>query len=162
MVTERSSTIGPVGRQVIANIERLRKDRRLSLRDLSERLAEAGRPIAKSQIRALSKAERRVDADDLAAFAEVLGVDVTSLLAPPGAVAGRPPAHPLLASPLLTTEQLAEYLGDVSTRTLEDWRLRGIGPDYVPLSPKMVRYRVAAVERWLDGLERSARDRTRT
>ena len=73
-----------------------------------------------------------------------------------------PSAPPLPMPPLLTTEQLAEYLGDVSTRTLEDWRLLGIGPDYVTLSPKMVRYRIAAVERWLDGLERSARDRTKT
>lgn len=159
-MTKRTSTIGPVGRQVIANVERLRKDRRLSHRALSERLAEAGRPIDASILHRQS--QRPVDADDLAALAEVLGVDVTSLLAPPSAAAGRPPAHPLLASPLLTTQQLAEYLGDVSTRTLEDWRLRGIGPDYVPLSPKMVRYRAAAVERWLDGLERSARDRTKT
>lgn len=74
----------------------------------------------------------------------------------------KPPTQAFPASPLLTTEQLAEYLGDVSTRTLEDWRRLGTGPDYVPLSPKMVRYRLAAVERWLDGLERSAGDRTKT
>jgi hypothetical protein len=42
MMTEHTSTIGPVGRQVIANIERLRKDRRLSLQALSDRLAEIG------------------------------------------------------------------------------------------------------------------------
>ena len=159
-MTKRTSTIGPVGRQVIANVERLRKDRRLSHRALSERLAEAGRPIDASVLHRQS--QRPVDADDLAALAEVLDVDVTSLLTPPGAAAGRPPAHPLLASPLLTTQQLAEYLGEVSTRTLEDWRRLGTGPDYVTLSPKMVRYRVATVERWLDRLERSARDRTKT
>jgi hypothetical protein len=57
----------------------------------------------------------------------------------------------------MSTEQLSEYLGDVSPRTLEDWRRQGLGPDYVPLSAKMVRYRPEAVERWLDGLERKNR-----
>jgi predicted DNA-binding transcriptional regulator AlpA len=78
-------------------------------------------------------------------------------ISPPG-----PPAPPLPTPALLTTEELAAYLGDVSVRTLEDWRRQGTGPDYVTLSPKMVRYRHAAVERWLDGLERNARGRTKT
>ena len=58
---------------------------------------------------------------------------------------------------LLTTEELAAYLGDVSVRTLEDWRRLGIGPDFVPLSAKLVRYRLRTVERWLDSLERKDR-----
>lgn len=62
-----------------------------------------------------------------------------------------------MAAKLWTTEELADYLGDVSVRTLEDWRRQGLGPDYVSISPKMVRYRPAAVERWLDSRERKSR-----
>jgi predicted DNA-binding transcriptional regulator AlpA len=57
---------------------------------------------------------------------------------------------------LLTTEQLAEYLGDISTRTLEDWRRQGLGPDFITLSAKMVRYRPEAVDAWLDSRTRKA------
>ena len=48
---------------------------------------------------------------------------------------------------LLDTPQAAELLG-VSTRTLEDWRLRGCGPRFIRASPRMVRYRPSALERW--------------
>lgn len=50
---------------------------------------------------------------------------------------------------LLTTAQTAEMLGDMSVRTLEDWRRKGVGPNYVPLSAKCVRYRLADVEDWI-------------
>ena len=63
----------------------------------------------------------------------------------------------MAAAKLLTTEALADYLGDVSVRTLEDWRRQGLGPDFVPISAKMVRYRPEAVDRWLAGLERKTR-----
>lgn len=58
---------------------------------------------------------------------------------------------------LLTTEELAAYLGNVSIRTLEDWRRLGLGPDFVPLSPQLIRYRPEAVARWLDSRERKSR-----
>jgi Helix-turn-helix domain len=58
---------------------------------------------------------------------------------------------------LLSTEELAAYLGDVSVRTLEDWRRLGLGPDFVPLSPRLVRYRPEAVNAWLLDLERKSR-----
>jgi hypothetical protein len=59
---------------------------------------------------------------------------------------------------LLTTEDLAKLLGgDVSVRTLEDWRRRGTGPDFVSLSTKMVRYRPEAVDAWLLARERKTR-----
>lgn len=54
---------------------------------------------------------------------------------------------------LLTTKDLAEILGEVSTRTLEDWRRKGSGPDFVTVGGK-VRYRPVAVDRWLRAHER--------
>jgi transcriptional regulator with XRE-family HTH domain len=75
--------IGPVGRAVIANIEQLRAERGLSLAGLSERLAELGRPIGDTVLHRQSQGRRRIDADDLAAFARVFGVTPARLLAPP-------------------------------------------------------------------------------
>lgn len=64
----------------------------------------------------------------------------------------------LAASKLLTTEQVAELLGDVSKRTLEDWRRLGRGPDFVPFGKTMIRYRPEAVDAWLRSRERSTAD----
>jgi len=58
---------------------------------------------------------------------------------------------------ILTTEEVAALLSDVSVRTLEDWRRQGLGPDFIAISAKMVRYRREAVDRWLDSLERKTR-----
>ena len=63
----RTSMIGPVGRTVIANIERLRREQRLSLRDLSARLAALGRPIGDTVLHRQSTGRRRIDSDDLVA-----------------------------------------------------------------------------------------------
>jgi transcriptional regulator with XRE-family HTH domain len=83
--------IGPVGRTVIANIEQLRKAAGLSFRDLAARCAELDRTIGAAVLHRQSQGKRRVDADDLVAFAEVFGVTVADLLGPqPAAVAGHP------------------------------------------------------------------------
>jgi transcriptional regulator with XRE-family HTH domain len=74
--------IGPVGRYVIYNIERLRKMRGLSFRDLAVRLAELGRPIGDTVLHRQSQGKRRIDADDLIAFAIALGVNPNALLFP--------------------------------------------------------------------------------
>ena len=49
---------------------------------------------------------------------------------------------------LLTTQQLAEYLG-VAVSTLIQYRRDGNGPIYIKLG-HLVRYRMQDVERWLD------------
>jgi len=54
---------------------------------------------------------------------------------------------PGLSQQYLSTEQTALYIG-VSVRTLEDWRRQGTGPDFAPLSAKLVRYRVCDVDEW--------------
>jgi len=59
---------------------------------------------------------------------------------------------------ILTTEEVAALLsGDVAVRTLEDWRRQGLGPDFITISARMVRYRREAVDRWLDSRERKTR-----
>lgn len=49
---------------------------------------------------------------------------------------------------LLTTHQLAEYLG-ITTRTLERWRATRVGPAWVYAGRK-VRYRRQDVDKWLE------------
>lgn len=49
---------------------------------------------------------------------------------------------------LLDTGEAAELLG-LSARTLQDWRLRGVGPRYIRLSSKAVRYRPRELARWI-------------
>jgi predicted DNA-binding transcriptional regulator AlpA len=54
-----------------------------------------------------------------------------------------------IAMKLLTTKEAAAYF-QVSPRTLEDWRYKQEGPDYITLTDKTVRYRESALERFLD------------
>src|SRR5215831_21018675 len=50
---------------------------------------------------------------------------------------------------LLTQQQVAARLG-VSARTIEGWRARGVGPPFLRLSARAVRYRAVDLEQWLD------------
>ena len=91
---EKARAMGPVGDIVRRNVEELRKARRLSLRALSELLAEAGRPIFPSGLLNVSRGVRRVDVDDLVALAKVLGTSPAALLglASCGTCGDSPPA----------------------------------------------------------------------
>jgi transcriptional regulator with XRE-family HTH domain len=80
--------VGPIGRHLIANIDRLRQARGFSWRKLSAELTSIGRPIPPLGLTRMAKAERRVDVDELAALAQVLDVTPGELLTPPGA--GKP------------------------------------------------------------------------
>lgn len=73
---------GPIGENVIANVEALRKDRQLSYEALAAKLAEIGHPMNPVSLSRLGRGERRVGADDLVAIAIVLGVNVSALLLP--------------------------------------------------------------------------------
>ncbi len=48
----------------------------------------------------------------------------------------------------VNTQKAASLLG-VSVRTLEEWRKKKTGPAYLKLGPKLVRYEVAELERFL-------------
>jgi len=101
---------GPVGRNLIANVEWLRAERGLSLNRLSALLEEAGRPVPPLGLSRMIKAGRRVDVDELAALAAVLGVTPDVLLAPLGERAGDPlPDHAAIDA----ARQLAARIGDL-------------------------------------------------
>ena len=55
---------------------------------------------------------------------------------------------------LLTTEQAADYLG-VKPRTLESWRLKGIGLPFVKVG-RLVRYLQTTLDDWLLSCQRKS------
>jgi transcriptional regulator with XRE-family HTH domain len=75
--------LGPVGRSVIQNLERLRTERELTYRQLSDRLSAIGRPIPTLGLSRIEKGNRRVDVDDLVALCIALEVSPAALLLPP-------------------------------------------------------------------------------
>ncbi|MEU7913456.1 helix-turn-helix domain-containing protein [Microbispora bryophytorum] len=82
VVRRQTNDVGPVGREVAANLRRFRDARGLSTTQLSKLLAEQGRPIQPTGITKIEKGDRRVDVDDLVALATVLGVSPVALLLP--------------------------------------------------------------------------------
>lgn len=81
-MAETKIEIGPTGQTVSANVRRLREEQNLTVAALSRRLADRGRLIAPLGLRRLESGQRRVDADDLAALAVVLGTSPAALLMP--------------------------------------------------------------------------------
>ena len=75
--------VGPIGDTVRHNIRHLRYARRRSLRTLSEELTKTGHKLSADTILKTEQGLRRVDVDDLTAFATVLGVKPGQLLKPP-------------------------------------------------------------------------------
>lgn len=49
----------------------------------------------------------------------------------------------------VNTKVAADLLG-VSVRTLEDWRSKGIGPKFVKIGRKILRYEIAEINAFLD------------
>ncbi|MGY4543137.1 transcriptional regulator with XRE-family HTH domain [Arthrobacter sp. UYNi723] len=74
--------IGPSGETVADNIKRVREAQRLTYTELSKRLSECGRSVSPLAVRRIEEKERRVDVDDLVAFAVSLGVTPKTLLMP--------------------------------------------------------------------------------
>ena len=111
---------GPVGRNLVANVEHLRRARGLSLRKLSAALGEAGRAVPPLGLSRMANGERRVDVDELVALAEVLRVTPDVLLSPPEAVRAGPaevPAALREARNLVSRiEDLLEAAGDPTAR----------------------------------------------
>jgi predicted DNA-binding transcriptional regulator AlpA len=49
----------------------------------------------------------------------------------------------------MTTDEVAAYLG-VSPRSIERWRLQRVGPPFIKLSARAIRYSSAALREWRD------------
>jgi transcriptional regulator with XRE-family HTH domain len=80
-VAEKATNpLGRAGETVSRNIKRLREEQRLTFVELADRLSKIGRPIPVLGLRRIERGERRVDVDDLFAFAEVFGVAPSALL----------------------------------------------------------------------------------
>lgn len=56
---------------------------------------------------------------------------------------------------LLCTKELAKRLS-VSTQWLEIGRVHGYGPPFIKMSPRMVRYRISDVRKWLNARSRTS------
>ncbi|WP_137652481.1 helix-turn-helix transcriptional regulator [Bifidobacterium moukalabense] len=83
MVVKKKRQVNQVaetGHTVAANIKRLRGS--MQYKQLTERLDNIGRPIAELGLRKIESGERKVDVDDLMAFAIVFGVSPLTLLLP--------------------------------------------------------------------------------
>lgn len=50
---------------------------------------------------------------------------------------------------LLSEKEVAELLG-FSPRTLQAWRVRGGGPEYVEVSSRCIRYRRCDLDAWIE------------
>ena len=50
----------------------------------------------------------------------------------------------------LVDEKVAGKIICKPTPTLRDWRYRGIGPTYIKVGPKSVRYRRSDLDAWLE------------
>lgn len=77
--------VGPTGRRVADNIKELRGG--MQYKELSRRLSEVGRPIAPLGLRKIEEYERKVDVDDLTAFAVVFNVSPLRILMPSNGLA---------------------------------------------------------------------------
>lgn len=75
--------VGPTGDVVRRNIRRLREQQNLDQRALGGKLDAAGHPMLPTVVSKTERGERRVDVDDLVAFAAALGVAPARLLEPP-------------------------------------------------------------------------------
>lgn len=82
IMPKRQVEIGPTGETVRTNVKRLRRRQELTLRDLSDRMERADRPMGHSTISEIERGARRVDADDLMALAVALEVSPATLLMP--------------------------------------------------------------------------------
>lgn len=124
--------LGPTGRAVAANVERLRVAQNLTFAALSDRLERLERPIPPLGLRKIVGETRRVDADDLVGLAVALGVSPSTLLMPSGVAADEvvAAADAELKAATLWEWLIAEWpfpkqggLMEFFTRALPAWKL---------------------------------------
>lgn len=79
---KRAIELGATSVTVAENLLRVRRCRGLSVRALSAAMAKAGRSVSADAISRMETGQRRIDVDDVVAFAVVLGVSPLALLMP--------------------------------------------------------------------------------
>ena len=109
MSPEKKVPPGPLAGLVAANVRRIREASRLTYAAMSEGLGQIGRPIPVLGLRRIEKGERRVDLDDLAALAVVLGVPPSLLIFPLGVM---PTVEILPGEKVATWAALRWFAGD--------------------------------------------------
>jgi transcriptional regulator with XRE-family HTH domain len=77
---KRSNDMGPTGERVAANLAEVRNERRMNQAELADRVTELGRPMSAPVVSKTEKLDRRIDVDDLVAFAVALDVSPNRLL----------------------------------------------------------------------------------
>lgn len=80
---KRGNPAGRTNEHVAANLRRARQSSGVDLRELSARVAAAGRKISPSALSKIETGDRRVDVDDLATLAYALETTPAALLVPP-------------------------------------------------------------------------------
>jgi hypothetical protein len=65
-----------------------------------------------------------------------------------------PPEKSATATPVLLTPKEAARILKISGSSLAKMRMRGDGPPYIWLSPRSIRYVLAALIQWMKGRQR--------
>lgn len=79
---EAPAGIGEVGREVAFNVRLLRRLNNWDQRELAELMTGVGRRMSLSSLSDTERGTRRIDVDDLVAFAGLLGVTPEALMRP--------------------------------------------------------------------------------
>jgi hypothetical protein len=104
----------------------------MSVRDLSARMSELGRPLLPSGITKLEKGQRRVDVDELVTLAVALGVNPSRLLLPAEAGDQDVPLTPTLTVPGWAAWQWADGFAPLPTRSkAEGYNTEGDREDFL-------------------------------
>jgi transcriptional regulator with XRE-family HTH domain len=118
----RGNPPGPTCAHVAANLKTARRAVGMDMRTFATRVKEAGRAMSAAAISKVENGDRRVDVDDLAVFAFVLGTTPAVLLSPPVGM-GAPTGVP---ADTFTTEELDQWARGMVALTTEDllryWR----------------------------------------
>jgi 8-oxo-dGTP diphosphatase len=123
IMARRAIEIGAVGRRVAENLARLREHRHLNYTDLSGLLVRLGRTLSAETLGKIERRERRIDVDDLVAFAIALDTTPNRLLLPGNA----------------SDDELVELAPEVEVSPLDAWKWatgdEALDRDSVPLPP---------------------------
>lgn len=82
IMARREIEAGPTGERAAGRLAEIRSGRHMSQAELADRTTQLGRPMSASVVSKTEKSDRRMDVDDLIAFAVALGVTPNRLLLP--------------------------------------------------------------------------------